>query len=292
MKRFLLFFGVAVLLFAGARVYYTLTEDFRYGAITHDIPPDPAWVIEEPTGAERELVDGILAQEFTYLGKGAQSYAFVSADDRYVLKFFKSKHSRPSIFLEMLPPIGFLADYKEQKREQKRQKLFKALNGYKLAYDVHRDESALVYIHLVPTDYLDGTLRLRDKLGLSWEFDLDSTVFIIQKKGTKLRNRVIALLDAGKVDETKQKVGEIIDLYRAEYAKGIYDTDHGVMHNTGFIGEQPVHLDVGKLTRAPQMQQTEVANRDLEAVVDKFRVYFADKYPQHADELETALIVQ
>lgn len=292
MKRFFVVLGVVLVLFVGARAYYSLTEDFRLGTITHDLPPDFAWAVEEPVGEERELIDGILAQEFSWLGKGAQSYAFVSADDQYVLKFFKSKHSRPSIFVEMLPPVGVLADYKEQKREQKRQKLLKAFNGYKLAYDVHRDESALVYIHLLPTNYLDGKLRLRDKLGLAWEFDLDSTVFILQKKGTKLRNRVVALLDEGKVDETKQKVAEIIDLYRAEYAKGVYDMDHGVMHNTGFIGEQPVHLDVGKLTEAPEMQQREVANRDLEAVVEKFRVYFADKYPQHAEELETVLVVQ
>lgn len=102
--RIFLWIGiVAVLLFGMGRLYFRLTDDFRLGNITYDMPHHDEWDIPKLSDEERQRLDSILSQKFTYIGKGAQSYAFGSDDGKYVLKFFKFKHLTPHWFVEMFP---------------------------------------------------------------------------------------------------------------------------------------------------------------------------------------------
>src|ERR1700722_581245 len=89
-----------LLIFFPIRAYYRWTDDFRIANITHDIPYHPEW---DTSLSHEELAQlkSILDQPFTYIGKGAQAYAFASEDGKYVLKFFKFKHLRPNTFLAL-----------------------------------------------------------------------------------------------------------------------------------------------------------------------------------------------
>ena len=55
-------------------------------------------------------------------------------------------------------------------------------------------------------------------------------------------------------------------MYISEYKKGIYDRDHGVMHNTGFVEDYPFHLDVGKFSKEESMRQVKFYKKDLERI--------------------------
>lgn len=272
-----------------ARGYFALTDDFRLANITHPMPYEQAWEIPALSPVEEHQMNQILNQPFAYIGKGAQSYVFASQDGNYVLKFFKFKHLRPSLFLDALPSIGYLKTYKDKQAARKERKLFGVFNAYKLAYDVDKDESGLIFIQLNVEGNPQRNVTIIDKIGMKHIVNLQHYPFILQKKGETLRTVMHKLLKNGDVPTATLRLNQILDLYVQEYNKGIYDHDHGVMQNTGFIGEHPIHLDVGKLTPQAEMRQTAYAKQDALLVVNKMKEWIKKNYPQYDDTISQNL---
>ena len=104
--RFLRFFLVVLLVFGAVRAYYRLTDDFRLSNISYPLPFQENLQIPPLAELERAQIINILSQNYSYLGKGAQSYAFRSQDGQYVLKFFKFKHLKPNVLEQYLPNIS------------------------------------------------------------------------------------------------------------------------------------------------------------------------------------------
>ncbi len=275
---------IVVVIFFPVRLYYRLTDDFRISHMVHELPENPNWKTETAL-SDRHFIRKTLRQPFYYTGKGAQSYAFESEDGRYVIKFFKFKHLKPNWFVNLLPDIELFRDYKQKNIARKKRLIQSVFSGYKLAYDRHREETGVVFLHLTPTDNLMRSVTLFDKIGRKHELDLDPIIFVIQEYAVTSRKELSEALEGGDVGLAKYRIRQLIDLYLSEYQKGIYDRDHGILHNTGFVGEKPIHLDVGKLTDAPRMREQENWRPDLERIVWKFHVWLNDSYPQYYDEL-------
>lgn len=279
--RFLLIFLVLAL---GTRCYFFLTDDFRLSNITYDIPYHVEWDIEPLTVKDQSELDAVLSQTFSYLGKGAQSYAFVSADQQYVLKFFKYKHVKPSMFKGVLSYIPPLAVYREEELSRKKKRFYSVFSGYHLAYERHRKESGLLFVQLNP-DQQQRLVKVIDKIGMHHTIDVGQLAFIVQKKGESFRTVLAQALDKGDLKAAKDSINQIVDFYLCEYSKGIYDRDHGIMHNTGFINGQPLHLDVGKLTQDERLKQPKTYQQDLLRVSPKLLTWLNINYPQYAPEL-------
>lgn len=279
----LLFIGVSI------KGYLRITDDFRLSGITHEMPVKEEWKIAPLSDPEKDNLKQIFSQNFTYIGKGAQSYAFVSGDDKFVLKFFKFKHLRPNFLLTMVPEVGPLSAWKETKVKRKEEKLNNVFDAYRLAWEVHRNDSGLVYIHLNRTADLKQTVQLKDKIGLNWNVDLDSVNFVLQRRADTSRKVIYGLLKEGKVDEAKAKIRQIFDLYATEYNKGIFDHDHGVMHNTGFVGEEPIHLDVGKLHNDPTIKEPDNAFLDIVKIGWKIDQAVLANFPAYADSIRSEI---
>jgi hypothetical protein len=273
-------------------LYYRLTDDFRLSNITYDLPHESRWETPPLTTEEKQHLATLLNQKFYYLGKGAQSYAFVSEDQLYVIKFFKFKHLKPNVFVDLLPPIPPFKKYKHQSIERKERKLIGVFDGYALAYREHREDSALLFLHLLPTDTLRQTVTLVDKIGIERQVNLDEMVFLVQKKGETLRNRLRHLLNENRLEEAKQTLAGVLQMYLSEYKKGLYDRDHGVMQNTGFVGDQPFHLDVGKFSHDDRMQNMAFYKKDFEHVIWKMDHWIKESYPQYDAELSPFLAEQ
>lgn len=271
----------AVVIFGGFRLYYRLTDDFRFSNMTYSLPFEAPWKVPPLSSEEREQLAQILDQKFSYIGKGAQCYAFASADQQYVLKFFKFKHLKPNFLVDLIPPIPPLKSFKQQCIERKKRKLIGVFNGYDLAFRENRNDSELIYLHLLPTQDLNLKATVVDKIGFERIIDLDDVVFLVQRKGETLRTRMQRLLKNGRLEEAEQAIASIINMYIKEYQKGIYDHDHGVMHNTGFVGSQPFHLDVGKLNKDERVKDVAVYKKDLEHVLWKIDVWIKASYPSY-----------
>lgn len=275
----------ALVVFALARVYYKLTDDFRLSNITFPLPYEKSWEIAAPSTEEEKQLNTILDQPFIYLGKGAQSYVFASEDGQYVLKFFKFKHLRPSLFIEALPPIGFLKTYKEKQAARKERKLFGVFKSYRLAYDVDKKESGLIFIQLNTENNPERYVTIIDKIGIKRTIDLQNYPFILQYKGETLRVVLDQLLKKQDIDTAEIRLGQILDLYAEEYAKGVYDHDHGIMQNTGFVGDRPIHLDVGKLLSEEQMRDKKYAKEDVQIVARNINLWVSKNYPQYSERI-------
>jgi hypothetical protein len=276
----------ALLVFGLARVYYRVTDDFRISNMTYEIAHNHDWEIPEFTSTEHENLKQILDQKYYYLGKGAQSYVFTSEDSQYVIKFFKFKHLKPSIFLNVLPPISPFANYVKKETIRKDRKLKSVFNGYRLAYEIHKYDAGLIFIHLNKTvNLINKSVTVVDKIGRSHLIDLDENVFLLQRKGETLRTVMTDLLTKNDLTLAKLRIRQIFDLYVTEYKKGAYDHDHGVMHNTGFVGSEPIHLDVGKFSREENMKKATVYKSDLDIIYRKIDLWLKNNFPAVRDEV-------
>ncbi len=281
MKYFLGGIVVLLAITGMTRLYFNLTDDFRVANITYDLPFAAPWKSAVLSADDNVVIDQILNQKFSYIGKGAQCYAFGSEDGNYVLKFFKFKHLRPSWLAYLLPP----GEYKTNYFAIKEKKLKSVFDAYDLAYREDKDNAALIYLHLVPVDGFHKQAIVFDKMGIERKIDLNPTVFLIQRKGVTLRTRLNQLLSEGHVGQAKQSIDQILNMYISEYKKGIYDRDHGVMVNAGFIGNHPFHLDAGKFAKIEKLKDKDLYSEDLALVIWKIEKWIKDAYPEYREEL-------
>lgn len=283
MQRWLLkIFFFCFTVFALARVYYLLTDDFRMGNVIFNLPYHAEWNTAVDTENEAKVKD-ILSQEFYYLAKGAQSYAFTSEDGRYVLKLFKFKHMKPSFFVKMLPSMTMFEHYKADHLKRKKNLLNKLFSGYLIAYEKHRDETGIVYVQLNKTGRFEQPIVLHDKMGLRHTVNPDRVYFVIQEKAVQTETVLRHAMDAGNIELAKKRLNQIFELYQNEYAKGLADADIAVMRNTGFVGERPIHFDVGELMENG-FGEPGIKIRDFEIIAEEVDTWFKTNYPKEHPE--------
>lgn len=269
----------ALLILIGISVFSWLFEevtgDFRLENITYDLPVK----VQEPvTSQQRQELTRILDQRYTYLGKGRQTFVFASADGQYVLKFFRFKRLKPSRIIQIgsyLPFVGSVCTKCDNKRVRRLEKLF---TGYQVAYKYDQEHTGILYVHLGVTHDLNKQITVQDWLGLSHQIDLDSVAFAIQRRGRMTRDVIRDFLDRGDTVSAKKYIDKLLSMYVAEYSLGIIDQDHNIMHNTGFVGETPLRLDVGQLKRDLSVRDPVVYKKDLGKIVEERVVGWLKRY--------------
>src|SRR4051812_12067853 len=73
--------------------------------ISSSLQPNPAWMIPSPNEEKQLQLQTIFSTPLTFLGEGAQAYAFVSANGKYVVKFFKMRRFTPSFADSLCPHV-------------------------------------------------------------------------------------------------------------------------------------------------------------------------------------------
>lgn len=255
----------------GWYLYRSFSDDFFLEADSYKLLNLNGWDLNTNEPSKLEELSSILCQHFSYLDQGRQTSVFLSNDGNYVLKIFKFSQLKPS----------WLDKFRRKVADRKARHLTRTFRGYHLAYTLDKNNCGLVYVHLQISDTLRQQIIVNDRFGFSHALDLDSLIFAIQKTGIVTRNVFHHLLKSNDVAGVKEKINQIFDLYISEYEKGLYDSDHNLMHNTGFIDGKPVRLDVGRLSLYPPISSTDVYKKDLENIAEKriarwFRVYYPD----------------
>src|SRR5215470_15903037 len=123
LRRLLIFACSLALIFGLIELYMLFEDDFSQKNIRYDQPVIQGWSAPSLKPQEEANLHAILNQRFSYIGKGHQSYAFVSEDNQYVLKFFKFTYLKPSWFLNWLPPLPFIVQYRDSQEKRKQKKL-------------------------------------------------------------------------------------------------------------------------------------------------------------------------
>ena len=138
---------------------------FSVDKITSKLFYEEDWEIEPLSQKEQEfLQQDVFGQTFYYLGAGLQWYAFVSEDQKYVLKFFKMHHLMPKDWLNNFP-FSLFENYRFKHVDKKKQLLEVIFNSVKFSYDHIKRETGLIYVHLNKTHLLKQKIHLIDQSG-------------------------------------------------------------------------------------------------------------------------------
>jgi hypothetical protein len=195
-------------------------------------------------------------QPFRYLGNGSQSIAFESLDGKIVLKFFlvsmiekQTSFHRLSL-IERIPAVQrFVA---RRKGEHRMKRAHKIMARYVNAYQDLREETALLGLHLAPTQEVYGQVRLFDREGGEHLVDLDGVAFVIQEK-VEIAGSALSRMSEG---ERRVALRAVEELLEACARKGYCDARGGfkLEVNYGFLGSRAVLLDFGNGIFSPEQK--------------------------------------
>lgn len=265
------------------------TDGFSVARIHSELSFNPAWETTPLKAKEQEELNEALNQKFHYLGCGGQCFAFRSEDDRYVIKFFKHRIRKPWTLILGFPLPRVLDDKRRRKYEKADFKLNRDFTSYKIAFEDLREETGLLYIHLNKGISLNRTLSVTDKIGITHSIALDDVEFVVQKKAQMAYARFDDLGRKGNTAETKKTLRALLDLIVIRCKKGIYDEDPRLHRNFGFVGDQPIFIDVGRFVKDLSRKNPEVYKKDLHLITKRLRAWLQDTHPAFVMTLDEEL---
>lgn len=276
MKIALAVFALVIALFCGLDRYAHPSGVRFSSAKVYTSFSAPEWGAPSLTASEQSEVDKVLRQPFTYLGKGSQSHVFISADRKYVLKFFKQNKWTPRTWLALIP-FSFNPLYQEYLLLKEKQR--RTFHACKLAFTDFKKETGLVYIHLNKTENLKKVIAVSDKKGKPHKISLDETSFVIQKKADLLYPRITELMGRKDIAGAKKVISSLFALLFTLNKKGVVDNDPILRKNFGLIDDVAVQIDVGRMYIDPDR----VGNNRSENVAfvsTSFKKWLTGNYPE------------
>lgn len=291
LKKIVILLLAIGLLYGGGRLYYAVTGGFTMSNIKADIPYDARWDTRELSVSEKDVIKKALDQPYSYLGKGCQAYVFGSADNQYVVKFFKYQRFRPQAWIDLFTFIPAVDQYQQGKVKEKQEKLDKVFISWKIAFENLTKETGVIYVHLNKSDDWDTTLAIRDKIGMSHQVDLDQTEFVLQWRAQMLCPAIDQFVANGQSDEAELLIDRLLTMLLLEYARGYADNDHALMQNTGVLNGHPIHIDIGQFIRNDSVKAPKVYKQELYDKTFDFHRWLKVHHPRLADHLAARLVV-
>src|SRR5690242_11820477 len=96
------------------RFFFKRNNSFCLHFLYSSLPANPDWDLPMPTSEETLHLDKILDQKFHYFAKGSRCFAFISDDQKYVIKF----HRYPS-HMRIFPHLTHFFSYRFNERRKK-----------------------------------------------------------------------------------------------------------------------------------------------------------------------------
>ncbi len=248
---------------------------------------NPAW----ETAPVTPDLDPIFSQKFHYLGCGGQSFAFVSDDGQYVIKFFKFRLFRQPYHFFLTRPLPISLELSRvRKLHRALFKLRRDFTSYKIAFEELLEESGLIYLHLNKGSDLQRNIHIVDKIGIEHAIDLDGIEFALQKRAAPILPRIDEQMAKGDLDAARKSLSAILETLVHRCQKGVFDEDPRLYNNLGFIGGKAIFIDIGRFVRDPSRKAPAVYLADLKRITDKsLRGWLQDKHPALVSILDNEL---
>jgi hypothetical protein len=248
--RFLLTFSLTVISLSFPSYYRLWAKPYRITKSNMQMPFHPEWEISV-SEEKKERIASILSQQFTYLGKGVQSYAFLSADGEFVLKLFRLEHCK-------LRQGQSVRDFLRKKFEKKvrliEEPFSKATNIFKASkatFDHMQEETGLLLVHLNPRKSDWPLLKIKDYLGFTHIIDPATTRFVLQKKAVKMFPALSKALQEDR-EAFYRMIRSFSSLLQCFEKYGIGVEDSKMPSNFGFLGEKAVQIDFASNSGRPE----------------------------------------
>lgn len=220
-----------------------------------------------PEGEEIESL-ACLDQPFSFLGNGRQSFAFVSKDGKFVLKFFNQKYLK-------MPWYAFPFQDRERAKRAKRERFFR--ESYLVAGRFLQTETGLIQCHFVKTKGLPKVI-LQDKASRDFVVDLNEVAFVLQKKGEPFFPTLDAIYETRGKEAFSSALSDFLEMVAFRISIGIQDGDHDVEHNYGFLEGKPFQLDPGRLLLGDFSDRGKVSH-EWWVATHSFRKWLEKKHP-------------
>lgn len=226
-------------------------------------------------GSPDKAIQPLLNQHYRYFGRGNQSYVFVSEDGQYILKFFKYVHHAPPEWTAKIPLLNKFKPFSLKKIKKIAWKRNRDFQGYQLAFDLFREESGLLCIHLHPSENVYPAITIHDKFNIAHHLDLNNTPFVLQKRAVPAYTQFSHWIKNGEIEKVQQGIDRLFKLCRQRLAKNLEDDDTNFYSNCGFVGETPILIDPGHFTVNPTLSH----EPELQEVTLQLKKWFAQNYP-------------
>ncbi len=255
-SKFLCF---CLLAWGAERFCHKQTDGFTINNILAPATAKVEHALTPPTPEKAAEIGQILDQPFTFMKSGGQTYAFLSQDGKYVLKFFKNHH------LRTIPWI----------QPQEKQEIF--FQSCKIAYQEMHEETALLYTQLNRSAWWNRKITLVDKIGISYQVELDELRFMLQKRATLAFPRLKELVKQGKKEEAKSVISSILNLLALRSQKGVKDLDGGLKRNIGLVENHAIEIDIGSFSKEPSLVNRQVMREELKEKSSKLSTFLRKK---------------
>lgn len=225
---------------------------------THSFRPAKC-LIEWPFVAEweteplREELAEVLNAPFSYLGKGTQSYVFLSQDGEYVLKLFRFDGCKMQLGHRWMTALkGCFGIEDKDPIVSIDRKIEKNFSSCKLAYSLAKEQTGLVYVHLNPKNSKLPPLKLKDKLGIPHTIDPSKYRFVLQRRAEKFFAKMLK-----EPEKREELIRSYLTLLDEIAALGLVNLDPTVARNFGVLDGKVVLIDVGNFIYWPELAEKE-----------------------------------
>lgn len=280
---------VYLLVIATHHAFFQRTSGFCIEKIKSNHSYDPRWETGPLTESQKELIEKLSKQTFSYLASGKACYAFVSEDQKYVIKFFKQKHMYPNPLYNKIPlPTKYrnLADQKKITRHMLREKTYKS---YLIAYTVLKEETATQLLHLNKKKVIHKKFHFTDQHGEKFTIRLDKMEFLIQKKASPIFDTITEYMQKNQVEQAKNIIDDILSHVNKRSLKGVSDSDLNCENNLGVCDGKIVEIDIGEFTIDSSSQDQYIVLKEMKETTNDLKKWLTYHYPSLASYLKDRL---
>ncbi len=238
----------------------------------------------------------ILSQPFRYLGRGRQCFAFVSEDDRYVLKLLRTDIYYPSFWMRAFP-CSF-----SQKIQKNRFNRFEFVtNSFILAVNKLKKQTGSIALHLGTlkqphlsfisdhTHKASPEITLIDSIGCTYHLPLETTSFALQYKHPIWAQEFLKAVQ-NKDSQTASKLLEaLLDNVVERGKKGILNRDRSFLRNYGFDGESAYQIDLGSFFVNDQFDPSTTFHKSVCDSIDPVQEWLSQVAPDLLNDFNQKL---
>jgi len=266
-----------------ARFCHHKTKGFRIEKVRGNTSSLSSSTIQIARPDQRALLN----QKFTYFGRGLQSFCFLGEDQTTVLKLFNNRYQKKIQFLQKIPPIGSLKEWKHKRIGYLKKKLQMTFESYDLANSLLENEAGILYFHPEEREASLGTLSVTDPLGITHTLDADKLGFVLQKKATLVYPYLASCMAENDEEKAKRAIEKLISLLALKMDRGIADRDPLIRTNFGFIGDEPMQIDIGPFSMDPAMNFKK--KPELKKITLSLKHWLEENYPPLAPYVDEAI---
>ncbi len=264
------------------------TKGFQRQRIAPAFSP-PVAVHKFSTLPHQELLP-ILNQPFTYLKKGRSSYVFVSADQKYVLKFLRNPPISPLWWSSFALSQKLIPHLCQKELQQKQKRKDKQESSYLLAFHKIPSQTAILCLHLYASSSLQKHLTIYDAIGVEHKIPMDETAFILQKKASPFSPYFQRLYKEKKFEEIHILIRQFATLLKERADAGVCDHDLSPHYNLGMIEGKITTFDLDSLTSitpgATSQDKKSLMERDAKKMTTYLRSISPELEHLLQDEIE------